>query len=710
MPSGTPAIRWGHSALSVGLAVADGGPVRLVSLSDRPLDPLDPPGSGQASGQDLVEILAAGVGRGRSSLRYSETALGARLRYRDHETSRSGGWHRLRVALDDPVTGLRVQVFFESADGVAALRSWTRVTNDGDDPVVLHAVTSFAAGGFGEIADVDLLWAESDWLAEGRWRRTPVRSAGLPDLDLAAHGQDPRGRVAVTSHGTWSSGERLPTGGLVRRGGGASWIWQVEHNGAWHWEVGERRDGLYLAILGPTDIEHQWQTVLEPGQSFDSVPASVAVSSAGWESAVGSMTAHRRASRRPHPDHVRLPVVFNDYMNTLSGDPTTQRLRPLIDAAAAAGAEYFCIDAGWYDETGDWWDSVGEWQPSSTRFPGGLGEVVDRIRGAGMVPGLWLEPEVIGVRSRIADELPAEAFFQRGGQRHVEHGRYHLDLRHPAAVEHLDAVVDRLVREFGIGYLKLDYNINPGVGTEVKAVSPGEGLLGHNRAHLRWLDGLLDRHPDLVLENCGSGAMRMDHALLSRLQLQSTSDQQNPLRYPPIAAAAPMSVPPEQSASWAYPQPDMTPEEIAFTVCTGILGRLYLSGHLDEMTSEQFRLVADGVRVHREIRSVLARSVPFWPLGLPGWTDPWVALGLHAGDPGVAYLVVWRRPGADPQVSLSLPHLRGRRLRVDPRYPTTLSAWDTEWDPDAATLHIDSHTTPPAARLLQLIPNEGDGS
>ena len=31
----------------------------------------------------------------------------------------------------------------------------------------------------------------------------------------------------------------------------------------------------------------------------------------------------------------------------------------------------------------------------------------------------------------------------------VEHGRYHLDLRHPRAVAHLDAVVDRLVAELG---------------------------------------------------------------------------------------------------------------------------------------------------------------------------------------------------------------------------------------------------------------------
>ena len=150
-----------------------------------------------------------------------------------------------------------------------------------------------------------------------------------------------------------------------------------------------------------------------------------------------------------------------------------------------------------------------------------------------MVPGLWLEPEVVGVNSEVARELPAEAFFQRGGQRIVEHGRYHLDLRHPAAVKHLDQVVDFLVGDLGVGYLKMDYNISVAPGPDTGGVSAGAGLLAANRAQLDWLDAVLDRHPGLVIENCSSGGMRTDYALLARLQLQSTSDQQEFLRYPP---------------------------------------------------------------------------------------------------------------------------------------------------------------------------------
>ncbi|TDC51048.1 alpha-galactosidase [Jiangella ureilytica] len=704
MTSQPARIVWGHDALTVELITGNGGPVRLNRIAAVPVRPAraDEESTRDRAGQPLVELLVAGDGSVWSGPRQIESIAGARLRYSGHRTSREDGWIRLEIDQFDDEAGLLVTSVLRSPLAVAALQAETTVLVSGSEPVTLHAVSSLATGAFrpgGGADGIDVVWAENDWLAEGRWQRRPLREHRLPDIDLSTHGKNPRGALVLASHGSWSSGEYLPAGALVDTATGTAWAFQVEHNGAWRWEVGERLDGVYLALHGPGDADHQWRHTLEPGQEFTSVPAALAVGDGGLEAAMAALTAYRRALVRPHPDREALPVVFNDYMNTLDGDPTTQRLLPLVDAAARAGAEYFCIDAGWYDEDGTWWDSVGAWEPSTTRFPDGLGEVVDAIRAAGMRPGLWLEPEVVGVRSPLADSLPPDAFFQRDGRRQAENGRYHLDLRHPAAVAHLDATVDRLVEEFGIRFFKLDYNINPGAGTDAKADAPGAGLLAHNRAHLRWLEGVLDRHPDLVLENCGSGGMRIDYALLARLQLQSTSDQQNPLLYPPIAAAAPMAVLPEQSASWAYPQPEMTDEEIAFTVTTGLLGRLYLSGHLNRMTAEQFSLVRDGVEAHRAIRAHLARAIPFWPLGLPGWTDGWIALGLRTGDASV--LAVWRRPGADAAVDLPLPHLRGSTPGMDVLYPRRLPAWPHAWDAEAGVLRLDGGPAP-AARVYRL--------
>ncbi|MBC2900254.1 glycoside hydrolase family 36 protein [Streptomyces cupreus] len=680
---------WGHSALETEFVIASDGTARLVRLGAT--GSVDP-----EAALPLVELTAFGHGSGWSGPRFTGTALGARLRYREHRTGARGAWEWLTVELHDPATGLTAFAELSSPDGVPALRSRVRLRNDGAEPLVVQSVSSLLLAGLPSPDALDVHRARNDWLAECRWYTEPLRDC-VADINVDVHQHDSRATLTLTGRGSWPTDGHLAMGAVTDRGSGRAWLWQVESPAGWRWDLGEWAHGTHLSVNGPTDAEHQWRVRLAPGEEFTTVPAALALGS-GFDEALGALTAYRRAVRRPHPDHTRLPVVFNDYMNTLMGDPTTEKLLPLIDAAAEAGAEYFCIDSGWYDDTGGWWDSVGEWLPSGRRFPdGGIRTVLERIRERGMVPGLWLEPEVVGVRSPVAGALPPEAFFQRDGVRLVEQGRHQLDLRHPAARAHLDKTVDRLVGDWGVGYLKLDYNIAVDPGTRGPGdLAPGAGLLGHAHAYLDWLTGVLDRHPDLVVENCASGGMRMDGATLAVTQLQSTSDQQDPLRYPPIAAAAPTAVPPEQGAVWAYPQPEFDDDLIAFTLGSALLGRIHLSGHLNRMAEPQLALVRDAVATYKSIRGDLARSLPFWPLGLPGWTDEWLALGLRTEH--TAYVSVWRR-GGPAELRLPIAYLAGRTVRPDILHPARPGAGSADWDGTALRVSVP-HT--PGVLLIRL--------
>jgi alpha-galactosidase len=690
-------ISWGSGRLDFAFAWDADSPVRVTGLT-RAGTPIP------VHAVPLVEITTAQTGNSPGADRISHTQLGLALRYASHTETRDGAARTLAIRQTAPgVEAVITLELFDTAD--AAVRSRVEVRATEDQTLVLRSVASWNAGFTrpGTVDDDNLAgWHRvqgvSDWFGEGRWSRTPLRGIDFPRLSTQyAHStHDPRGHYSVTSDGTWSTGRHLPVAGLETAG--LAFAWQIEHNGAWRWELGEDLQGGYFTLSGPTDMDSAWTRVLRPGEAFTSVPATVTVGE-DFTEAVAALTDFRRAARRPHPDNTAMPVVFNDYMNTLLGDPTTEKLLPLITTAAEVGAEIFCIDAGWYDDGGDWWPSVGEWQPSTTRFPGGLGEVIDAIRDAGMVPGLWVEPEVVGVRSPMAHKLPDEAFLQRHGQRLVEHHRYHLDLRHPAAIAHLDGVIDRLVGDFGVGFFKFDYNVNPGPGTDLNADSVGDGLLGHNRAHLAWLDGVLDRHPGLVIENCSSGAMRMDFAVLSRLAMQSTSDQQEFTKYPPIAAAAPISLLPEQAASWAYPQPEMNDEEVAFCLVTGLLGRFYVSGHLNRMTAAQRAHVTEAVATAKTLRGAIATGHPYWPAGLPDWTQPWVALGLRGDHDDL--LSVWRR-GEPAATELHLPHLTGRDLTVTTVFPVDLPEWKTNWDKQTGTLTVQAGDAETAARTLRL--------
>jgi alpha-galactosidase len=656
-------IEWGNDVVRVAIAHGPHTAPRLVALWH--VDEGRPDLAGlRRSALPVLEVAVLGDGRsGTSGKRHVDGAAAQRMRLVGTEEEPAEGpdggpVRRLLLHLDDAESGLRATVHYELADTVPVLRTWAELSADRD--LVLDHVTTGVVSGLGHAARWEselAVWeAANPWSGEFRWRRSTLAERGLYDVGMVRFGQvGSKNRISLTSTGAWSTSEHLPMGLVEDTRTGRLLAWQVETSGAWHTELGDRYDDVYLAAMGPTAHEHQWAGLLAPGSSYMSVPVSLAVvpgAAAGAEATLDAMgaalTTHRRRTRRRHPDHDTLPVVYNDFLNTLMSDPTTDRELPLIEAAADLGAEYYVIDAGWYDdENGGWWDSVGQWEPSTKRFPdGGLGGLIDRIRDHGMRPGLWLEPEVVGVRSPVAHTLPEEAFFQRHGQRVAEWGRYQLDLRHPAARAHLDTVVDRLVSTFGLAYLKLDHNIDIGPGTDAgTGQAPGTGLLEHGRAFLDWAGAVLDRHPGLVIEACAAGGSRTDAATGSVFPVQSVTDQQDYRATPPIAAAAPLALPPEQTGVWACVDGTMDREQLAFSLVTALLSRVHLTGRVDTLDADQRTVVREALAAYREVRSAVGRSVPVWPLGLPGWRDPWIVQGARDGDH--LYLAVWRRGASD---------------------------------------------------------------
>jgi alpha-galactosidase len=694
-------VDWVTDGFAARFRIAPDQPVALVSfvaaggvLADGPDDP-----------QPLVELTTVGHGRFPGGYRHVDSTIGARLRPVSHHVSEDGTDLWFRVVQADAATGLQVESVFRARPGVPAFQTWTEVRAE-DGEHVVDFVSSFATGAFltdsgAGVDELMLTHADNDWAAESRWRTDPLRDIGLARIDREAQHHPPRSRAVVQNRGSWSTGEALPIGVLCAPS--YALVWQVEHNGPWLYELGETRRHAYVLCSGPTDQEHQWTAVVRPGEPFVSVPVSVGIA-ASSSGAFAVLTEQRRAFRHLRDADRALPLVFNDYMNTLMGDPTTEKLLPLIDAAADAGADLFCIDAGWYAE-GHWWDTVGAWEEATSRFPDGLASVIAHIRARGMQAGLWLEPEVIGIHSPLASSLPSSAFVHHHGVRVAEHGRHLLDLRSPEARAHLDSVVDRLVGTLGVTFFKMDYNTMTG---------PWSGSLAHSRALLDWLDAVQERYPALLIENCASGAMRADFAMLSRLHMQSTSDQQDPVLSASIAAAAPAAMLPEQAGNWAYPAPSMSPDLFELALVNGVLGRMYLSGYLNEMSSSQRAVVASAIAAHRQVLEIVDSSVPVWPLGLPGWEDPWVALGLQAPS-GELFLSVWALPGASSAVSLPLPAFRGRSVSVSALFPTTLGAWDVTWDTAAGVLHVVNGGATPTARVLRIrrapgFPSEGADS
>ncbi|KXG46728.1 Aldolase-type TIM barrel [Penicillium griseofulvum] len=713
MSDTSPTIRWETTAFTIDLVLNEAGAICVRSiLPARAKAQKSASLLFESSELPLVSVKLAGEGNtaGKTAKALVGSYLSQRLKYENHEIQKDGQVETLEINSRDAVIGILVIARLSIYGEIPALRSSATITNESKDTdITVTQLSSIAVGGLTTKSQewyhgYTLLTATNGWFREAQWREQTLPEIGIDNdgiCELPDGHSASQATFSLQSRGSFSTSSHLPMGALRSIDDKDTWLWQVENNGSWRWEIGDYKDSIYLAAGGPTGMDHNWKQVLKPGQSFSTVPVALTRVAGGVEAAFAALTDYRRQIRRPHEDNENLPIIFNDYMNCLMGDPDENKVAALLDPVAKMGAEYFVIDAGWYADDSTWWDDVGLWEPSQKRFPSGFKVLLDKIRSKGLIPGLWLEPEVVGVRSIVANRLPKEAFFQECGQRIVENGRFQLDYHHPEVRTWMDTVIHNLVVNYGAGYFKFDYNIEVTQGTDIGgSSSTGVAHLEHQRAYLSWVRSLLDRYPTLVIENCSSGGQRMEYAMLSVHSLQSTSDQQDPTLYAAIAAAMPTAVVPEQSATWAYPQPEWSDELNALSVVNSLLGRVYLSGRLDKLSPDQLGLVVEGMDVYKRIRFDLKSAHPMWPLGLPRWHDDWLSLALATKDNGI-YLAIWRRGGAtEKDLPLRFPN---------GQYPTTAKVLypsrfetDATWNETSGMLSLKlSDTT--CARLFHLL-------
>ncbi len=574
------------------------------------------------------------------------------------------------TAYFDAATGLRATAHQYTHPDTPIVRRWVTIRNDGTAPFALDVLH---AAFIGNIAWDDpealrLHVADNQNYAEAHWRSGSLASFGLLKTTKPNVGQ-----IQFAAVGR-SAQQHVPMAMLEDIRGGQTLVWQLEQPGSWLWDLGQGAAGeLNLALGGLTETHHDWYRVLAPGASVSTFPVACGIVAGDAEDALAALTAYRRAHcRRPHPVDDACPVIFNDYMNCLGGNPTPENSMPLIQRAAAAGSQVYCIDAGWYGSGG--WDlGIGDWYEDPARFPDGLNALMTAIEQSGMIPGLWVEIEAVSIWSETAKQ-PDAWFLRRHGHRIVFSDRYLLDFRNPDVQTFADATLDRLIREYRLGYIKFDYNCSPLLGPDHDAESSGAALQDHLFAVLDWYRRLRARHPRVILENCASGGMRNEYAMLSILQLASVSDQPDYRHNPAIVSGSLAAVLPEQLGVWTYPLKTDDREAAVFNMINALPARIHLSGQLAEISEECFAVVREGIACYRaRIAPDLPHSLPVWPLGRIGMesTHGFQALGLHRPDRRSLWLAVWRLDSAQDTVSLPLTRWLGPAFRAEQVYPQT---------------------------------------
>lgn len=311
----------------------------------------------------------------------------------------------------------------------------------------------------------------------------------------------------------------------------------------------EKKEGMFIAFgwsgqweayasSRPTTPFRVWgkipnlQIALEPGEEIEG--PTILIGFYKGDAAAGSNQLRRliRDAYTPKLAGARmLPIVTYDHWWNIEDDFDETLLRKLADGAAAIGQEYFLLDAGWFagpsKEDGGWFAGVGNWEEiNHSKLPNGLKPVADYVRSKGLKFGLWFEPERVAEGSQLAKEHPDWILWEHGEDvgfmktmKEIlpDHPFFKkrfglLDYGRPEVQQWVRTMLDRYIRDYGVKYIRYDFNMDPLPYWDVydKPNRRGMAQLKHVQGFYAIIDWLRARHPDTVLEGCASGGRRID--------------------------------------------------------------------------------------------------------------------------------------------------------------------------------------------------------
>lgn len=554
--------------------------------------------------------------------------------------------------------GLRLEHRLSWFEGEAAVQIETVLHNGSARPVTLELLTSFSLGGISPFHRADapeqlrVHRFRSVWAAEGRLETRTLEELHLERSASGAGAYSERfGQIGSMPVRKW-----FPFAAIEDIRAGVTWGAQLAWAGSWQMEIARQHDPVSLSGgLADREFGH-WTKTLTAGESITAPPATLSCVHGDLDDLCDRLTAvqHRAADMHPEIEH-DLPIIFNEWCTTW-GHPTHDRLISIARRLKHSESKYLVIDAGWYKtEASDWGDGHGDWNPSSVLFPDGLEATAVAIRAEGKIPGLWFEMETVGDAS-VAFSLVDHLLKRDGIPVTVRHRRF-WNLNDPFAVDYLTEKVIGLLDRCGFGYLKVDYNETVGFGVE-GAESLGEGLRRQTLASQRFFERIRERLPDLVIENCASGGHRLEPSMLGRTAMSSFSDAHETVEIPIIAASLHRLILPRQSQIWAVLKAADSDTRLAYSLAATFLGRMCLSGDVDDLNEAQWKLVQHAEAFYTQAAPVIKYgSSRLFGETNQSWRYPkgWQALVRTAADKNSVLVVLHSFANAPGGVEIPLP-------------------------------------------------------
>lgn len=277
-------------------------------------------------------------------------------------------------------------------------------------------------------------------------------------------------------------------------------------------------------LMGINDEDFEYS--LEGGAEFEVPEGIIAFSNDGFGSISRNMHDLVRNNLNKHPSPLAYrPVLFNSWEGCYM-DFDTNVILDYIKSASDIGAELFVLDDGWFGKRNDDLRALGDWFVNEEKID--LKRVIDECHKYNMKFGLWFEPEMINPNSDLYRQYPNYALGKQKSVRSLSRHQLVLDTSLDAAVDAVYDMMCSILDKYEIDYIKVDHN---------RGISEIESNSNYGETYHRLILGayrlygkLIERYPNLFIENCASGGGRFDLGMLYYSPQIWASDETNPVQ------------------------------------------------------------------------------------------------------------------------------------------------------------------------------------
>lgn len=420
---------------------------------------------------------------------FADGTRGARLVYHSHRINAD----ELTVELRDRFYPLAVELHYRPIGGLDLIARRAVIRNLGGEAITLERM--FSATVYLPEKDYRLTHFAGSWGAEYTRNQLPLRQNQIVlenhRTTCAAHQHTPF--VAL------DSGSATETDGEVFYG---TLCWSGDFK-----IIAERNFfGQVRINAGVNDCDARW--TLTSDHPFESPEFVLGYTNRGFGGMSKTLYDWQFDFLCPqNKAHAPRPVIYNSWY-PYEFAVNEENCMAMAEKAARIGAELFVIDDGWMPKRVNDHAGLGDWTPDPVRFPHGLAPIADACHRAGLLFGLWVEPEMVNPDSDLYRAHPDWVLCDRTRPLTEMRNQLTLNLALDEVRDWCIDWLDRLITDAKLDYLKWDMNryvSERGTDREM-AIRYIQNL------YAVW-QSLNDRHPNVLFENCASGGGRTDFGM-----------------------------------------------------------------------------------------------------------------------------------------------------------------------------------------------------